>query len=145
MQNFWKRFQQESGRENVAFKGTICFGDNHDFADNAAIAAANGEKTAMTYPENGYRTAMKGMPAVGDLNIVVNWAGEPVCVIETVKVEKIRFNEVDEALQAAEYTGAASWREIKEAECKREIEELGGEFDENIVLIAEEFKAVFRA
>ena len=145
MQNFWKRFQQESGRENAALKGTICFGDNHDFADAAAEAAANGKKTAMTYPENGYRTAMKGMAQVGDLNIVVNWAGEPVCVIETVKVEKIRFNEADETIRAAEYADAASWSETKEAECKRELEELGGEFDENIMLVAEEFSSIFRA
>jgi len=83
------------------------------------------------------------MPAVGDHNIVVNWAGEPVCVIETVAVSNFTFSDVPESLQNAEYPGAENWHELKEAESKRELEEIGVEFSESIMIIAEEFRAIY--
>ena len=144
IQKFWNNYLAERG-SRAELKGTICFGENRDIADALANAAACGKKTVMTYPENGYRTAMKGMPQIGDLNIAVNWAGEPVCVLETVKVSRIRFCEADEGLCAAENGDPESWKQEKEAECKRELEELGAEFDENISLIVEEFRCVFLA
>lgn len=134
---------QNSGK-HTELKGTICFGESLEAANAAAEAAACGKKSLMTYPENGYRTAMKGMPEEGDLNIVVNWAGEPVCVIETVKVSRIRFCDADASVCVAEMPDSESWKEAKEAECKRELEELGDAFDENIMLVAEEFRSIYR-
>ena len=142
IQKFWNEFVENTGRKAVR-KGVICFGDSLEAADSAAEAIAKGRKRLVCYPENGYRTAMQGLPAAGELNIAVNWAGEPVCVIETVRVDKFRFNAVSEAVIRAEYPDGENWHEIKEAECKRELEELGLAFDENIMLVAEEFRTIY--
>lgn len=143
IQKFWNRFISESKIENAVLKGSICFGDSRESAESACEAILSGRKTLMTYPENGYRTAMKGRPSAGDLNIIVNWAGEPVCVIETVCVNRMLFRDLGAKLAEKDLPGVENWQEIKETEFKRELEELSMEFDDQMPVIAEEFRKIW--
>lgn len=143
IQKYWNRFLAESGNQNAALKGVICFGDNVDAANQACAHVLSGKKTAMTYPENGYRVSMKGEAKIGDLNIVADWSGTPVCVIETTAIEKQAFDHISDAIKAKEISAVEDWEEIKEAEFKREIEELGGEFNTGILVFAEEFHVIW--
>jgi len=135
IQKYWESFLKESKRENLRLKGSICLADNATDADRACGEVLDGERTILRYPKNGYRVAMQGVVLAGDMNIVVNWNGEPVCVIETVNVDVRGFDEM--------FPMEDAFREQYEAEFKRELEELGMEFDGNTPVCAEEFRVVW--
>ena len=139
IQNYWKRFIEETGRKDAVMKGSICPADDLGAAERACADIAGGTRCAMLYPESGYRTAMKGAAQTGDLNVIVDWNGKPVCTTETVGIEKKRFAELDESDFACEMSD----REAKEAEFKRELDELGTELGDDTIIVIEKFCVIF--
>ena len=119
--------------------GTLCFGMDADAADRAAQMILSGEKRAMIYPECGYRAALHAHPTAGDLNVVVDWNGNPICVIETTRVCAIAAGDITEEQIAmtAENIPIIAWLD---GAIRREIEELGGVLDAQTPLILEEFR-----
>ncbi len=136
--SFFSEFLNRTGK-NVKMAGTVCFGMDAKAADRAIRLIIAGEKRAMIYPKNGYRTSMHARPAVGDLNVVVDWNGEPACVIETTAVNEMAVGEISDRqiALAADYADVAAWRD---GAIKTEIEELGGSFDDETPIIIEEFR-----
>ncbi len=55
-----------------------------------------GLKTATSALLWEYEAKGKTPPHAGDLSIVTNWHGEPLCVIETIEVTTVPFSAVDE-------------------------------------------------
>ncbi len=77
---------------------------------------------------------------VGQRAVVLNSRNEPVCTIETTKVEKVPFHKISEAFAYKEGEGDRSleyWRQ----EHKRFFEENGG-FSEDMMLLCEDIKVV---
>lgn len=137
---FFAEYLKRTNRsEDTEMAGTLCFGMDADAADRAAQKILSGEKRATLYPECGYRAALHAHPAIGDLNVVVDWNGNPVCVIETTRVRALAAGDITEEQFAmtAENTSAAAWLEDV---IRREIEELGGSMDSHTPLIIEEFR-----
>ena len=137
---FFVEFLKHTERsDDTKMAGTLCFGMDAEAADRAAQKILSGEKRAMIYPERGYRAALHAHPAIGDLNVVVDWNGNPVCVIETTQVRACAAGEITEEQIAmtAENISAAAWLEDV---IRREIEELGGSMDSHTPLIIEEFR-----
>lgn len=135
IQNYWEKFLKENNPANIKLKGTICFADNKKDAEQACANILSGMLSSWCYPADGYHVSMRGIAKAGDLNIVVNWDDEPACVIETTKLEQKRFGDMFSENEAE--------REAKEAEFKRELEELGLEFNEDILVCREEFRVIW--
>ncbi|MGR4868778.1 ASCH domain-containing protein [Variovorax sp. LARHSF232] len=58
--------------------------------------------------------SLERLPAPGDLSIVTNWSGAPLCIIETLAVDVVPFNEVGAEFAATEGEGDGSlayWQE----------------------------------
>lgn len=53
-----------------------------------------GQKTASCSMELWYSEHGEPMPEVGHLQVVTNWDGEPVCVIQMTDVSTCRYDEV---------------------------------------------------
>ena len=86
-------------------------------------------------------------PQPGDLSIVTDWSGRPLCVIETQSVEIMPFREVTAEFAAIEGEGDGSltyWQEGHRRYFKRECARVGREFDEDMLVACECFKVVYR-
>lgn len=140
--SFFADFLKRTGKPaDTKMAGTLCFGMDAAAADRAAQRIQSGEKRAMIYPAQGYRAAMHARPAIGDLNVVVDWNGNPVCVIENTHVGALTVGAVteDKIAMLAEDTSVDVWIEDV---IKREIEELGEHMHAQTPLIIEEFRCV---
>ncbi|WP_323111826.1 ASCH domain-containing protein, partial [Klebsiella variicola] len=74
----------------------------------------------------------------GSYNIILNGAGQPMCVIRTLRMQVIRFNEMTSELASKEGEGDLSleyWNEGHKRYFERE-----GTYSEEMELIFEEFE-----
>lgn len=111
------------------------FGDDPAMQDELAALVIAGRKTATCMAEGATPA-----PLPGARTLIEDGAGRPVCVIETISVERRRFSEVDEAHARAEGEGDLSlayWREVHRAYFKRQ-----GRFAEDMRLLCERFRLV---
>jgi uncharacterized protein YhfF len=93
------------------------------------------------YSEHG-----EAMPQVGHLQVVTNWDGEPVCVIEITEVSTSPYSEVGEDFARAEGEGDRTlqwWREAHARFFQAECDELSIEWHEQRLLVLERFKVVY--
>lgn len=143
---FWEKFLIETGRDaDTKFNWSISFGMNREDSNCAAAKVCSGEKTAMIYPANGYRTNMSAPSMPGDLHLICDWQQNPVAVVEVVSVEKLNVCELTDALciREAEAGSLAEWQKLRMPAVKTEVEELGGEFADDTPLICENFRLVY--
>ncbi|MDV2308510.1 ASCH domain-containing protein, partial [Vibrio cholerae] len=97
---------------------------------NANVCAdliLRGEKRASCSLEYWYSQKCELMPQVGHLQVVTNWDGKPICIIEITSVSKCRYNQVTEDFAASEGEGDKSlawWQEAHRNFFSRECHEL---------------------
>ena len=87
------------------------------------------------------------MPVVGHLQVVTDWCGNPTSIIETTSVTECKFSAVDEAFAFAEGEGDRSlawWRQAHWEFFSRECDGAGITPTEDMMLVLERFKVVFR-
>ncbi|WP_206476774.1 ASCH domain-containing protein [Microbacterium sp. KRD172] len=81
--------------------------------DQLVGAILSGEKTSTTSLVVGYEREGEPLPAVGDRAIVIDSAGESVCIEEITEVRVVRLADVDLDHAVAEgegFTTVADWR-----------------------------------
>lgn len=144
---FWRRFRR-SRRDVVASepKDVFAFGDHRELADELAALVARGVKRATTSVRVAYDLEDAPLPAVGDLCIVLDGAGTPVCVIETTEVVETTLGGVDARFAADEGEGDGSlawWRAAHESAFAREAAALGYTVDDDLVVVCERFRLVW--
>ena len=66
------------------------FCDNQPDADECARLVLIGKKRATAPSLWSFEAQGEPLPAVGDLHVVTNWAGEAKCIIRTASVEIVR-------------------------------------------------------
>ena len=103
----------EAGRLGVgefAFPGPL--------RDQLIAAILDGTKTTTTGLADDYERDGEPVPRQGDREVVIDSAGEPVALIEIVKVRVVRVGDVDLAHALGEgegYASVADWRAGHEA------------------------------
>jgi len=103
----------EAGRLGVgefAFPGPL--------RDQLIAAILDGTKTTTTGLVDDYERDGEPVPRPGDREVVIDSAGEPVALIEIVKVRVVRVGDVDLAHAVGEgegYASVADWRAGHEA------------------------------
>lgn len=144
---FWADFLAQTGRDDgTPLYDVMHFDDNEQDANQLAALVLSGTKRATAsllwqYDGNG-----KGAARVGDLSVVTDWAGDPLCVIETSAVEVKAFEDVDADFAAAEGEGDGSlrhWRTAHEAYFGRVCDTLGREPTARMEVVCERFRVVF--
>ncbi len=63
------------------------FCDNEVDANELGDLVKSGIKTATCGLVWAYEAENEKLPSVGDLSIITNWEGEPLCIIESIEVE----------------------------------------------------------
>ena len=113
----------------------FAFGDSPALADELLDLVIKGIKTATCSTEDE-----PNISAPGERWIVLDGRGTPRCVIESVEVSYIRYNEVDAAFAHDEGEGDRSlnyWREAHRRYFTRM-----GKFSDDMMLMCERFRLV---
>jgi uncharacterized protein YhfF/GrpB-like predicted nucleotidyltransferase (UPF0157 family) len=145
---FWRRFVASTGRAGEdRFYEAFYFSDREEVANELAELVLRGIKQATAASVWSHDEEGKRIPRPGDLSIVTDWAGEPLCVIETESVEVVPFREVTAEFAAVEGEGDGSlafWRDAHREYFARECAKANREFSESMLVVCERFKVVHR-
>ncbi|TFB19626.1 ASCH domain-containing protein [Filobacillus milosensis] len=122
------------------------FGDGPELADELATLVKAGEKTATCSLYQFYIDDSENIPKVGEYNIITDWYGQAILITQTKKVDIVPFNEVSAEFAFKEGEGDKSyeyWRREHIKFFNRELAESNRSFDENMLVVCEEFEVVF--
>jgi uncharacterized protein YhfF len=145
---FWNAFIKSTGGVDEArFYEAFFFGDSENLANELAALVQTGVKRATAAAVWSFDAEGKRLPVPGDLSIVTNWSGEPLCIIETRAVDVLPFAEVSAEFAATEGEGDGSlsfWQAAHRQYFTRECARADREFSENMLVACERFRVVYR-
>lgn len=148
LDEFWRSFAISIGGVDASRFYEVCiFGDSEDLANELAALVLRGIKRATAGSVWSYEGEGKRLPRPGDLSIVTNWAGRPLCIIETEAVEVMPFSAVSAEFAATEGEGDGSlsfWREAHRQYFTRECARAGRQFSEDMLVACERFNLVYQ-
>ncbi|MEH7236806.1 ASCH domain-containing protein [Bacillus sp. JJ1562] len=137
-QRYWDEFCE--GKEKPELFGAWQFGAD---PDHLAQLVINGIKTATCSGYVFYEIEKEPLPKVDDYSILLNSHDEPVAIIKTVEVTIQPMNEVPEAFAIAEGDGTyQNWRDIHIKFFTDQLQKIGQEFTEDMLLVCERFELV---
>lgn len=147
-QRFWADFcATRADDPTPRFLEAFHFDDNEPSANALAALVLAGTKRASAGLLWAYEHANARLPTTGDLSIVTRFDGQPVCVIETGRVEIVPFADVSAEFAATEGEGDGSlayWRRAHEAYFGRECQRIAREPSPRMPVVCERFEVVFR-
>jgi uncharacterized protein YhfF len=118
---------------------TFSFGDTPELADELLALVLAGRKTATCGALRDYGPGKEPMPEPGRHDVVLNGAGEPACIIETLSLETRRFDAIPSSFTDREGEGDyAAWRHGHEAYFAR-----NGGFSPDMEVVCETFRPVY--
>ena len=119
------------------------FGDD---ADALADLVRRGIKTATASAYPLYELEGEELPQAGEYSVILDADDNAVCIIRTTKVYVTPYREVtaEQAYKEGEGDRSLSyWRKVHEAFFKKEMEEAGLTFTEDMGVVCEEFEVVY--
>lgn len=145
-QEFWEEFCRISGVDPATPYQVWYFGNESKMARELAGIVLSGKKTATASLAETNRLEPEKAPIDDGYSVVTDFEGEPVCVIQTVEIRHLPFNEVDAPFAFDEGEGDRTiddWRDGHRRYFTREAAEKGFKFDENSIVCCERFKLLF--
>ena len=146
---FWQRFGAAIGEDRSSrFYEAFHFDDNEPSANALAELVLADVKRATAGLVWSFEGAATSPPAPGALSVVTDWSGKPLCVIETVAVEVVPFEQVTAEFAAAEGEGDGSleyWRRAHWASFGRECARIGRAPSQVMPVACERFSVIYRA
>jgi uncharacterized protein YhfF len=146
---FWKKYLDslpENKRPKVDQYEVWHFCDSQILADRLVQLVLKGIKTATCGMVWSYEAEGEKLPEKGDLSIITDWEGQPLCIIETTHAAVIAFNDVGARHAFEEGEGDRSldyWRRVHWEVFSRECAALEKEPKENMPLLCEKFRVLF--
>lgn len=144
---FWKEFLRKNGLdEQTEYIECFHFELTEYWANELLRLVLEGQKRATSSSLWGYENNGEKSPQPGDYSIVTDWEGNPRCVIQTTSVTVLPFNRITYELckLEGEDDNLESWQEGHRSFFRREGEERGYSFSEEMPVIFEEFQVVYR-
>lgn len=124
------------------------FGDSAELAGELGELVRQGRKTATAGLLWAWEADQGGPPAVGQREVVVDWAGNPLVVIELTEVRVVPFLDVDAEFARDEGEGDGSlayWRAAHHSYFGRECARLGKQQREDLPVVCIRFLVVHAA
>jgi uncharacterized protein YhfF len=147
VRSFWEAFAATRTTDPMPhFLEVFYFADNEPTANELAALVMAGSKRATAGLLWSHENDHRPLPKPGDLSVVTDFSGKPVCVIETKQVEIVPFEEVSEEFAAIEGEGDGSleyWRKAHEAYFERECKRIGRTPEARMPVVCEQFEVVF--
>ena|SRR5690349_13111461 len=123
------------------------WGDSTEMADELGDLIVRDIKTATCSALWESEAENTPIPEAGQITVVLNGSGEPICIIETTEVAVRKYNEVDSDFAQAEGEGDFSldyWREAHKKYFSRTLSKIGKDFSEDMQLVCERFKVIYK-
>lgn len=142
----WADFLRDTGRApDTKYIECFHFEMSEYWANELLRLVLDGVKKATSSSLWGYEIEGDPIPQKGELSIVTDWDGNPKCVIETTDVTILPFKDItyDICKRKGEDDSLESWRK-GHIDFFKEEKEPGYEFSENMPMIFEDFKVVYR-
>lgn len=142
-EELWNEYAQKAGIEHTNYEAWA-FGDA---ADELAELVNNGRKTATASAFPLYELEQEPLPRAGEYSVILDSGDQAACVIRTDRVYVMPFREISEEHARREGEGDLSlvyWREVHQRFFRKEMEEAGLDFDEDMLVVCEEFSCVYR-
>lgn len=143
----WQAYASHTGGLSDERFYEVCqFGDTPELVDELARLVLAGRKRATAGAVWSYQASGPGLPRPGLLSIVTDSQDRPLCIIETVQVDLVPFDQVTAEFAATEGEGDGSlayWQEAHRGYFRRECERAGRSFSEDQLLACERFRVVW--
>lgn len=146
VKKMWLDYHSKLGVQAPAEPISDYFCDNEKDANELADLVNKGIKRATAGALWSYEKRGTKIPQVGEVFVVMDWHKNAVCVVKTIKISIIPFNEISESHAYTEGEGDRSlnyWRKVHIEFYKNEFAELGLVFNESMPIVFEEFEKVF--
>lgn len=147
IEEFWQAFLKESGRDTaLRYNDCYHFCSNEKAANGLLALVLEGKKRATTSLLRCYEVEGDPPPAIGDLCVLTDWESNPRCVVETTAVTIMPFREMtfDICSREGEDENLDSWRRNHIHCFTMECEEIGTTFSEDMKVVFEDFRIVYR-
>ena len=144
---FWERFLQNTNRpKETKYFSSFHFELTEKWANILLNMVLEGKKRATCSSLASFAYEGIDKPKVGDLSIVTDWNGKPRCVIETTNVTILPYKDMtyDICKREGEDDSLESWREGHERFFRAEGEEMGYSFNEDLLVVFEDFQVVYK-
>ena len=148
--DYWQRFlsTREDGADFQS-RGYVAdsFGDSPEMATELASLIVAGFKTATCSSVWEWDDTTNPMPREGLLTVVIDGAGTPRCIIETVRIETATFDVIGSEFAYAEGEGDRSleyWRRVHWDYFSRALPKLGHEPSLTMPVVCEHFRVLYR-
>lgn len=146
---YWTQFVntvKDDSLSNLELSGSFHFGGIEDATSIAALVV-DGVKTATGSLLWVFEAENNSVPSVGEYNIITDSENKPVCVIQTISLSVVPFDEVD--VQFAFDCGEGdrtleSWREMYWEYIQSECQRIEKTPDMKTPLVCEYFKVVYK-
>ncbi|TXR54647.1 ASCH domain-containing protein [Reinekea thalattae] len=145
LQQYLSSLSAEQAQRYSSFSSDYFCADKYN-ADLCAELVLRGEKTATCSLDYWYSHEGEQMPRVGHLQVVTNYSGEPVCIIETTQVSHCCYQDVTAEFAEQEGEGdktLSHWRESHWDFFAQECQKLNIEPTPEMLLVLERFKMVY--
>jgi uncharacterized protein YhfF len=136
---YWRRFVAATGIDGAYTAWG--FGNTEQMATELGLLVRDGPKRATASLRSVY-DGDEPMPRVGDLGVILDGRGEPLCVIRTTGVEVRRFGDVDAQFAWTEGEGDRTLEYWREAHIRFFATE-GRPFDEDTEVVLERFELLW--
>jgi len=144
----WNAFLKENPDNRNKLKPvSFYFCDNEKDANECSELVVKGIKQATATSLWWYVTNNETLPKEGDRYIVTDWDGNAKAIIETTEVSLTPYNEITTEFAKIEGEGDKSleyWKKVHKAYFTREMEPYGEKFTENMIIICEQFKMIYK-
>lgn len=141
----WQQYCRMCGQDATECPPAFQFGV---LADELAELVCKGIKTATASAYDLYVLENAPLPQVGDYAIVLNGQDEAQCIVRTIAVDVVRFNEVtaDHAYREGEGNRTlAYWCQVHELFWREELAAVGLVFTSDMRVVCELFEVVYQA
>lgn len=146
---FWRKFVATREVDPTPrFLEAFFFDDNESSANELARLVLSGRKRATAGLLWSFQNAGVPVPEPGNLSVVTNFATEPLCVIETKRVDIVPFEEVTAEFASVEGEGDGSleyWLRAHTSYFGRECQRIGRTPDPRMPVVCERFEVVYGA
>lgn len=145
---FWQQYLATlpAGATLPSISSAWSFGDSPRLADELVGLVLAGLKTATCGALWEYEAEAEPVQQVGEQSVVLDGAGRPRCVVQTVEVEIRPYTQVDAQFAFEEGEGDRSldyWREAHQRFFTRTLPVIGKTFSEDMPLVCERFRVVY--
>jgi uncharacterized protein YhfF len=145
---FWEKFCTASATSpSETSYEVFYFGDTESVANELAKLVLEGIKRATASLLWRYEFENQPLPEAGNLSVMTNWDGIPLCVIQTMKVEILPFEAVPAEFARIEGEGDKTleyWRDVHWRFFASECAQIGKTASPEMPVVCEQFSVVYQ-